>query len=183
MSFPGFPPPMMGRAVTAFGGSVTWNPADASSANRTVGAGSGGLCRGTASRSSGKWKFEVTCLATPQAGDGIGAALASASLAASIGSTGSAGYNTAGGVNINNTSVATLATYTTGDIISVEVDFTGSLIFFQRLGSARDTGRSIASLVGALFPFVGFSAASSYTLNTGNAIFAIPISPGFTNWG
>ena len=117
---------------------ATWNPADKSTnvvlsnGNLTfaISTATNSMARSTISKSSGKWYWEVTAATTPR----IGIATSAASLNVALGSEASswAWYGAVGTIINNNTTLATVTTLTTGDIIGFALDVgTGTLSFYK----------------------------------------------------
>jgi len=141
---------LTGAATISGGALTTWNPADKSAnvalsnGDKTMtGTGGGvGLVRGTTSKSTGKWHFEITIDATPGTTPAYGIAAASLALTSSptgagnaAGATAVDGFIYVGGVYQNVDVPATA-----GQTVAVELDLDNNLIFFQRAGGTRTAG-------------------------------------------
>lgn len=170
-----------------------WNPLDKgssvnlSSDNKTAGVNTTRSIRGTKSRSSGIVQFEITVGTITTFGGLLGVATAAASINTYPGGgAGGWGYWTYNGEVYREGSAAGYgASFTTGDVIGVLVDFgTGQLRFYK---NGVNQGVASAAMAGkTLFPIVGAAASdptsSFFTINTGESPFAFPIS-GATAWG
>lgn len=178
---------------------TTWNPADMggstslSNGNLTATstASANSIVRATNSRSSGKLYFEVRVDVTG-AGMGIGVVVATSSLSSPLGSDAQSwGYFSSGALQ-NNASIAAFgASYTTGNIIGVCVDFsTGRLWFaknnvWQGSGNpAAGTNPAASGLSGAHFPAVNpFTSTASVTARFIAAQQTYAPPSGFVAWG
>lgn len=156
----------------------TWNPADKNAlvtlsggdltATFATGA-SQEIVRGTVSKSSGRWAFEVT-VSNYVGGSSAGIGVAAATEATYIGyGTASWGYYVTGQLFYNNAVVSTVATYTTGDIIGVVLDFTaGTLDFYKngaRVGGFTGVSGTLFAAIGSSYADVLIGKFSSLTYN------------------
>lgn len=105
----------------------------------------------------------------------------------------SLGYRSDGGVWVNNNSITTIQTYTTGDVISVAVDLVNELVWFRKNGGNWNnsgtanpaTGAGGISIpngaaLGGIFPAVGvYAVGDSVTINLGGSTFAYTAPSGF----
>lgn len=188
-------PPRFG-VLSAAAAATTWNSADKAAtvalsggnltATKSGAAGSADV-RGTTSRTTGKWHFEVTVVAVDPARNypNLGIANAVASLVADLGSdNNSIQLQNNGQIWFGDSNVASTSTFTAGDTIAIEVDVPNQQVFFQRAGSARSGAVSVAGLTGAVFPAVGFySPTASVTANFGASAFLVTPTAGFLAWG
>lgn len=171
---------------------AAWNPADKNSeitlsnANLTATKAPGaaeGFVRGTTSKSSGKWHFEVTCQTPGTARDGVGIATSGASV-----DSGLLLANPGGAYQVNGYvgAFATPAgfgngTYGNGDVIAVEVDLDNLQLYFQKSGGSRIGPFTIGS--GAFFPAVTFdTTGAAFVGNFGASAFTITPTSGFSAW-
>jgi hypothetical protein len=196
--------PGFGAFTPASGAAgTTWSTSDYSGSvafsngDLTVTKSGGGEARGraTLSRSTGKYHFEGVC---DTGGNPVGLGLSLSSFSTYFGDgTSSVGYYGQNGeVAFNSTALATISTYTSGDVLAVEVDLDGDLIWFAKNagdwnnnGSADPAtgtgGLSYAAMsAGALFPTWYMAAASAvFTLRVTSAAFTRAVSSGFSEWG
>ena len=71
-----------------------------------------------------------------------------------------------------------------GEIVAVEVDLDGNLIYFQRQGQTRSVGYDISVNAGVRYAFLGNNGGSGLsTINTGQSAFVITPTAGFSAWG
>lgn len=139
--------------------------------------------RGTQSRSSGKYYWEVT----PSAGDGgIGVSNASGNLASYLGATAnSLGYTNDG--TIYPTFDSSPGAYVGGNVIGVAVNLDTDKIWFAKNGAwtgnpvAGTGGSTIAPLGADVFPAVA-SVNNPLTVNFGSTPFAHAAPTGFKAW-
>lgn len=171
-----------------------WNPADKggsvdlSNSNRTAAARSLNSVRGSQSRSSGKYQFELTISGTTPVASLLGVATSAASLSNYPGSgTGSWAYYASDGHFYNEGSDSAYgSSFTAGDIIGVVVDFSAGTLKFYKNGV--DQGVAYSGTAGkTLYPIFGSgssSAVNAYTatINTGQSSFSYPVS-GASAWG
>ena len=189
--------PASGAAGTTWSTSDYSGSAAFSNGDLTVTNSGGGEARGraTLSRSTGKYHFEGVC---DTGGNPVGLGLSLSSFSAYFGDgTTSVGYYGQNGeVSFNSTALATISTYTTGDVIAVEVDLDNDLIWFAKnagdwngSGTADPAtgtgGLSYAAMsAGSLYPTWYMGAASAaYTLRVTSAAFTRSVSSGFSEWG
>lgn len=187
---------------------TTWNSADKvsnivlSSANLnatmpTAGA-SAGLCRTTLSRATGRFYWEGTVNnGSASATIYFGIARGSLGTGNLLNVSGSASYCDNGIITINGSGSAPISDWQTGDVISVALDLTSSLVFFRKNnnswnenGSSPTTGSggfSISSLAGVqIFPAISFngsgpSPGAAVTANFGATSFSFSVPSGFTS--
>ena len=163
---------------------TTWNPADkdagvtlsggnlvADSVNPNVGS-----VRSVVSVSSGTWFFEITvtaAVATPF----IGMANASANMALFCGSDNNAiGYES-GSIIKNGFILASVATFTTGDVIGVLYNATLNTITWYKNGNFVYTATGTNVPVGAVYACVGWSFFSgTLTANFGGSAYTFPVN-------
>lgn len=186
-------PGMVGRFSSV---PTTWNASD-KTANISLSGGdliaTAGTTesyhgiRATRFRNTGKHHFEITATTVSHPNNGLG--IASTSMPYGTSYLGKdnfgIGYWADGVVYRNSTGVASLATFTSGDIIAVEVDFDGSLIYFQKSGGSRSSGIDISALgSGPFAPALSMvTSGNNATLNAGATAFAVSPTSGFTAWG
>jgi hypothetical protein len=158
----------------------TFNPSDKgasitlSNANLTFATSSANSVRSTNSLASGAYFYEVTVTNQPVCG--VGTASASLSNYPGVDANGiSYFYN--GQVIKNGATVATIASYTTADVISVAVDRTANTVNFYKNGSLA--GGPYTPPTGTLFILCGANGVGSGTLSV------TPTYPvaGYTLWG
>ena len=175
-------------AATAGAAYATWNPADKSgnivlSGGNLVATSSGtGLVRGTISKSSGLYKYEVIVgsFVNPT-GWRIGLARATASLSAGLNSANTIGWDADGNVFDDGGIIASFDSYSPGDTLSIEVDIANQQVFLQRLGGARSSAYNI--IVGPFFPAFGPDGSGNIvTANFGASAWAIPATSGYQGW-
>lgn len=127
---------------------TTWNPSDKDSdivlsfgnTVATSSSGNGGSVRGTTSKSSGKYYFEVVCN-TAQSFSGVGIADSTASLAGNAplgGDTHSSVYYCYGAAG-NPSGSGSFTSYTDGDIIGIAIDVPNSYIYFSLNGTWQNS--------------------------------------------
>lgn len=179
------------------GASSTFNPADKAASvtltNTNLTAanvdGTYEAVRGTTSKSSGKWYFEIKILNDTSLTN-LGIGNATASLANFVGSdTNSCGYFS-GSLFYNGSLAHSGPTYTTNSIVQIAVDLTNALIWagvdnasWAGAGSpsAGTLGTSITG-IGAVFPmFCSKSGQGTAQFTAASQSFAPPT--GFTAWG
>ena len=157
-------------AATVWTGAVpatTWNPADKSSqivlSNGDLTATNNGATytfhsvRATQSRTSGVRTYVVTAGARSGGPIGlVGFANGTQVLAAAIGETvnGVSYTNTSGNVRHNGVTLATLATWITGDVITAEIDIDASTVRFKKNAGAFSAALSVAGIGTTIFPAV-----------------------------
>jgi hypothetical protein len=190
--------------VTAAPAVTTWSPTDKSAnvtltnGNLTVqhSSGTAGGVRSTASKSSGKFYVEYTCVAqgfAAQIGFAIGSgdpAIASSGPCVVVG-----GF---GDIMVNGTTVsgAAIGTINAADVICAAMDVTNSLVWFRRnngnwnnSASANPAtgvdGISVAVLfpTNAVYAFrFATGATDKHTANFGATAFAQTVPSGFVAW-
>lgn len=174
-----------------------WNPSDLinitlSNGNKTATtATANGAVRGVASRSSGKFYFEITGTSVV-AIYYIGIASSTHVLSTTLGGdTVSAAYRNAGDIVYNNASFVAAATFTNGDVIGFAIDVTNHLMYCSKNGTWQNSAVPSSGTGGVdyittapVFPsyYDGF-ASDSATLNTGATAFAYTPPSGFSAWG
>jgi hypothetical protein len=134
--------------------------------------------------SKGKWYWEVKPSSTTRP-DAYWYTIGGASQLTTASTSTQLGYNLYsfgyyagnGRLTINGSIVATLSTYTTGDIIGIGLDLDNNLIYLYKNGTIQNSGTGISitasssTPIGAWFPAVGdFDNVYSYTIdcNFGN---------------
>lgn len=181
--------------------ATTWNPADKNAnialsngnLTATVGSSAHSGARGTTSKSSGKFYFEVTWDAGGQCSVGI--ANTSASLSTRLGTNANGWAAWSGGSNIwtNNGSAAGMTAMAVGNTICIAVDLTNGK-FWARVngGNWNNSGTAnpatntlgVAVTAGTYFPALSlFDAGGAVTANFGATAFAQTIPSGFSAWG
>ena len=183
--------------------SSTWNPADKSAnivlsnsnltATITTNTNSQGV-RGTTSKSSGKWYFEVLVGVAGFSGVQIGVANSSASTSTTIGAdTNGFSYDSASGKKFTNNVLTTYGSaFTNGDVVGVALDMDSGSIWFaknnvwQASGDpVAGTGQAFSGIAGSIFPATslksGPTANDTARFSTANQTYAPP--SGFTAWG
>lgn len=182
---------------------TTWNPSDKSGIalsggdlTATSNVGLGAAVRAAASKSSGKYYFELTT--TTLSSGYIG--LANASAVLSAGNTANAvAINTGGAVYINNVvqGSPSLPGIGGGAIVGVAVDLTNTLVWFRvgasgswnaTSGTANNPATGIgginySAVTGALFPWFcsAFTNGQVVTANFGATAFNGTVPSGFTS--
>lgn len=179
--------------VTFSGGNDIWTCTNCASGYLTNG-------RGTNNHPAGKWHFEITtttvasacCYEVGLVSSAVGNAVAIDNSADGV------GYSSTGAVYLNNpTTIGTVAAYTSGSIVCVEVDLNNKLLWvrvgsggtWNNSGTANPAtgagGLNIATVTTTnLYPGVstGYGAGAA-TLNVGATSFNCPVSSGFNSWG
>lgn len=180
----------------------TWNPADKSAnialsnANLTATITtntSNFAVRGTSSKSSGKYYFEVRLDVSTFSGVQIGVAKASANINGSLGSDANGwSYNSGDGKKLNNnTFTAYGSSYAAGDIIGVCLDASLGRVWFaknnvwQNSGNpAAGTGYAFSGMAGPYFPAASLKTqndALTARFTAAQQTYAPP--SGFVAWG
>lgn len=175
--------------------ATTWNPSDKdadvslSGGNLIASAAVGGwnVVRSTTSKNSGQWKFEINPTA---AGGGPGPGLESGSeslsvsppggVASGIGWDQASGDVASGGVVI---AAGGADSYTTGNILSFEIDFDKGLFWLQKNGGTGRKGPFAMPTARPLFIAIGCGGGSGGTLIVAAGSFTIAANPGFYAWG
>jgi hypothetical protein len=162
----------VGGPVAGGGGgvsTVTWNPADKgagidlSNGNLTASrnlTGSGSTyhsVRATVGKSAGKWQWRSTCDVAHGLWNGshaIGLANASHNVSSDYlgSSNNSIGYHAGGVVWRSASPLATLATYTNGDVIGILWDEDGGTVQFNKNAGSWSSTFDISMLTGTVFP-------------------------------
>jgi hypothetical protein len=174
------------RAIT------TWNPAD-KNANVTLSGGNltatqtaastDGAVRGTTSKSTGKWHFEVYVAAGATGRPSMGIANSSQSLSASNGADSAVIFQNGTPV-IAGVSQPLVTAMTTPGYMAIEVDLDNSDIYFQFNGGSRDGPYDISGISGPFFPFVCvFNTGNSGVANFGQSAFSVAVTSGYSAWG
>lgn len=184
--------------------TTTWDPVNIASGIALSGgnliatrAGGGRAhTRSLASHSSGKYYMEVTATSASSGFDAVGVLNGSETFARYIGEGGnnSLGYWSDASVYRNGSVVATLATWATGDVISMAVDVGASRIWFRKNAgnwnnnpaadpAAATNGIDISAITGALFSGNELQADTNVgTANFGASAYAQSVPSGFGNW-
>lgn len=164
---------------------ATWNPADKNASISLAGgnlvattAAAGEVAvRGTISKSSGKWFWEVTVTGGSYGVYGVADSahvlnLAPGEDAAHAGW----GYLSSSGTYHNGAFTAYGASYTTGDVIGIGLDLDAGSITFYKNGVSQ--GVAYTGVSGTLFPMssMGAGRGSGATINFGASSFAFPVS-------
>jgi hypothetical protein len=149
-------------------------------------------------KSTGKYYFEITCVATFSTGNGVGVLLSTGTFTdlIGVGSNCLATYTGSGNVWGNGAaSGKTIGTISAGNIIGIAVDLTAHLGWIRK-GSGNWNGDPAANPAtgaggvtfqsGAFDPAVGFGSAgavnSAWTGNFGASAYANSAPSGFGNW-
>lgn len=152
-------------------GTVKWNYSDRETNAQIYGddlcvmraAGTGDSCvRANTSKSSGKWYWEVYIHFLSTSGEGPGVANATFTLTDDLGGdTNGISYQSTV-LRYNNTTVASVASYTTGDTLSFAMDKDNNKLWVRVNGGnwnnsgsdnpATNTGGTTISVTGALYP-------------------------------
>lgn len=144
-----------------------------------------GMLRSTLSKNSGRRYFEVTPGGREAASGAIciGVADAAHTLGGAVG-LGATGWGyTSNRYRYNNSTLGNYgATYTTGDIIGVAVDFTAGTLEFFKNGTSQGVAYT-SGVTGTLFPAASAAAEGvRVSLNTGDRAFAYTPPTGFVAW-
>jgi hypothetical protein len=168
---------------------ATWNPSDKNAnitltnGNRTAtGTGAAGYqsARGTISKSAGKWYFE-TVFTTGPYDSGVGVATASQSLTTWIGSgVASVAYYADGSV-YSNGKLATVATFTTGDVIGVLLDLDAATVTFRKNNVDQYTKTSLPA--GTWFPAMTVQNAGAGVANFASSHLSYGLPSGYSAFG
>jgi len=147
------------------------------SATRTVGQGTIGV-------SSGKWFWENKISGSVSPNNAIVGITSNSNdtdtvIGTSSNNFGYRGYD--GAVYNNNASVASLSTFTDGDIIGIALDLTNNLIYFYKNGTVQNSGTGISisgatNTSGFWYPAIsdaGSSATPQFDINFGYPPFTI----------
>jgi hypothetical protein len=142
-------------------------PPNSKTAKNTAGTASR-LVASVATKSTGKWYFEVTCETAP---DGIGIGDGSANTSSFTGADiHSIGYLSTGSIFYNNASVATTTSYTTGDRIAIALDADAKKVWFGKISAGVITWENASNpatptggrtMTSATAPFRAVGHASS----------------------
>lgn len=143
-----------------------------------------GMLRSTLSKNSGRRYFEVTVVSQSISGAiCIGVADAAHTLGGAVG-LGATGWGyTSNQYRYNNSTLGNYgATYTTGDIIGVAVDFTAGTLEFFKNGTSQGVAYT-SGVTGTLFPAASATTEGAcVSLNTGDRAFAYTPPAGFVAW-
>lgn len=146
--------------------AITWNPADKGDqivlsngnldANNNAATFAWRSVRATQSRTSGVKTYVITAGARsggPAAM--VSFANGSASMASSTGENlHSVAYTNGGNVRYNAVTIATLASWITGDVITAEIDIGASTVRFKKNAGAFSAALSVAGIGTTIFPAV-----------------------------
>lgn len=164
---------------------TAWNSADKdadvalSNGDLTITVSAGGFARSVDSLSSGSWAFQTT-VATATGTVCVGMANASATFVQLGASHDSIAYNSNSGQITKNSSVlATVATYTAGDVIKVIYDADTPSIKFYKNGTLVYTATGSNVPTGPLYAAAGANSAGAvvHTTNFGVAASGASLSP------
>ena len=164
---------------------TTWNSADKdsdvalSNGDLTITVSAGGFARSVDSLSSGSWAFQTT-VATATGTVCVGMANASATFVQLGASHASIAYNSNSGQITKNSSVlATVATYTAGDVIKVIYDADTPSIAFYKNGTLVYTATGSNVPTGPLYAAAGANSSGAvvHTTNFGVAASGASLSP------
>lgn len=177
---------------SATGPSITLSN---SNLTATMGANVNSLTKGTSSETTGK--FFASFTVTTSGGASVGAAIVNAFINSALGiDTNSLAYRPGGTIVGNNSVIATIASYTSGDVVDMALDLTDQEVWFRVNGGnwnnsgtanpATNTGgistSSVFLTVGA-FPAIGLSATgAAVTINLGGTSYTFAAPSGFSNW-
>lgn len=182
---------------------TTWNPSDKSAnitltnsnLTATLSVSSANGVRSTTSNSSGKWYFEITATNISASTFRVGFANATQSLTALFGASANSGAYIAnnGNFDINASVIGSSASWTTGAVLRIAVDFTNKLVWLAVGGGnwnnsgtanpATGTGGFSLSTLSAGPYFIGFSGnanTNAATMDPTGAAFGPP--SGFSTW-
>ena len=158
-----------------------------------------GIARSVASHSTGKYYAELT-MNSGSGGDlNPGAVNNAAGLALFIGDTADknsvGGFGDSGVIYYNGGSIGTAAAWTAGNVVSIAVDFGGSLIWYRTdAGNWNNSGAANPATGAGGFSFSGINAGPYYlaialgvatnqaTANFGGTSYAQSVPAGFGNW-
>ena len=191
--------------ASSLGGGVatvrTWNPSDKSASivltNGNLTATQSGVSgpygvRGTTSKTSGKYYFEVTVVTIASLFPSIGVADATHVLTTNLGTVDavSAGYRASGLLQANSgvTGIAATA-LANNDVVGVAVDITNHLIYWAKNNTWQNSANPSAGTGGidyittaAVFPAMSCNAdTGSVTVNLGATAFTYTAPSGFTS--
>lgn len=170
--------------------TTTWNPSD-KSASVTLSGGNlvastpgGGFfaVRGSTSKSSGKWVFEINIDTGTQ--HMVGFANSAQVLTTYPGATGnnSIGYYSSAGERFLNGSSAAYGTgFALGDDVMCCVDADARTCFFIRNGTSY-ASIDISAISGALFPCWSSNTSAAVTTNFGATAFVNTLPSGYDAW-
>jgi hypothetical protein len=157
---------------------ATWNSSD-KGANITLSGGNlvaqhtaaatNHFARATLGKARGTWYWEIT-IGAATAAETLGVANATVATTALLGATAhSLAYRRDGAIRYNATTLSTVATYTTGDVIGVAMDCTTRSVAFYKNGVLVYTVASASVPNGALYPVAGSTTSSTgtFTANFG----------------
>jgi SPRY domain len=189
--FAGITWPGVGAKTSSVNPTNTWSKYDRgtnstiSDDQLTLGTWSSTSGRGLVAKSTGKCQFEVTLVTLSTNADfGIGVATAAANINTYPGAVGgSFGYNRNGQKDLAGVPAAFGATFTSGDVIGVVVDFdVGSLTFYKN-GVSQGVASATGMLGLTLLPIAGMSSGGtliSYSTLKGMNL-AYPVT-GVSEW-
>jgi hypothetical protein len=145
----------------------TWNPADKDSGVTLSGGNlstsisaptSTSNARGTVGKSSGKWYWEITCTLGGNNGL-VGVANATASLTSALGQDANSwAYSGNGGIVAGGVTTSA-PTWTTGDVIGVQLNMDAGTVSFFKNGTAVGT---FSGLTGTIYAAIGQTAAFTF---------------------
>ena len=175
-------------------GNNTWACSGCTGPNNTSNT------RGTQSRASGQYYFEMTVTDDSNTccyQGGLSTAALGANDALGDNTNNGVGYGVAGAVQINNVTITTIATYTNANVIGVAVDLSAHRIWF-RVGTGNWNNNATFSPVvgsqsggidisgissGTLFPGIStFGGNGTTILNTGGSAFTGTLPTGYLKW-
>ena len=169
------------------GNYATWNPV-ASSSYATLSNGNldgsgntsadNGCLIATIGNSSGKWYWEETIGTVVSDYPRVGGMLAPAANGTYPGRTNNGvGYRANGLIQVNASTIATVASFTTGDVIGMALDVDNLTLAFYKNNTLQYTATGLPA--GTYFPGVGQYNGSTSTANFGQRPFAYTAPSGF----
>lgn len=156
---------------------------------RTASATTNANAKATLPKTTGSWHVEFT-LTSQVGGAGVvfGVALSAFSNTTATGGTGTGTVKSSGGIAVDGTSFGAVGdTFTTGDIVAVELDATAGNLYFQKLGGTGRKGPYPIVVGAGLVPLFGMENGASgvnsaATINAGQSAFSITPTGGFLAW-
>lgn len=156
---------------------------------RTASATTIANAKATLPKTTGSWHVEFTLTAqVGGAGVVFGVALSAFSNTTSTGGAGTGAAKSSGGIAVDGTSYGAAGdTFTTGDIVAVELDATTGNVYFQKLGGTGRKGPYPIAVGAGLVPLFGMENGASgvnsvVNINAGQSAFAITPTGGFLAW-
>lgn len=176
------------RLLSTVAATSTWSTTDKDAGVQlsngnltTTGSGSYSGVRGTLSKSTGKWYFEMAVVTLGfNVYIGVSNSTSSLTTSSSVGKTvqGKAGYTN------NNTTFIANAGFVMGDVIGVALDADAKQVSFYVNGVLLQGPINISGITGPYFPVIVPNATNDVeTTNFGATAFAFTLPSGFTAWG